>query len=248
MNPTTQNQSIDLRERQRRERNKHRVNNPFTQDRYVVWDGFSHLVPANGFAILEEFLTNKYLTETALWVINQKASNAITEENARRKTNNQLPMDRTRKTGEQLEFETPFYVDGGLYTQNEQILQQAQNIATDRDRMIFIIVKEYNLYGGLVEEFGMYQPLQQPKDSNQISVSITESLNSPAMSTGPTVIRHEGGSLDGINDNPTVSSTSNSITDELQAKDVFTLRKLAREKGIETEKTDKKADLIAKLT
>ena len=170
------------------------INNPFDEDRIVIWDGFPHVVPAHSFAILEEFLTNKYLTETALWVINKTADEAVIKENERRRTNNQLPMDRTRKTGEQLEFEAPFYVDGTLYTNDQQILQLAQNLPTDRERMIFIIVKQYNLYGGLVEEFGLGTPIQRIPQSNQISVSITESLSTldkmPEMQT----IKHEGGS------------------------------------------------------
>lgn len=40
----------------------------------------------------------------------------------------------------------------------------------------------------------------------------------------------------------------NSPVEDFSKKDVFTLRKIAKEKGIETEKTDKKDELIAKLS
>ena len=211
MNPKDQSNSIDARERVRKSYNKHRINNPFDKDYSVVWDGFHHVVKAHSFAILEEFLANKWLEEQCKRIITEKADKAIKDENKRRITNNQLPMDRTRKTGEQLEFESPFYANW------EASFKQ--------------IIKEYGLYGGLIEEYGMqYVPIA-PQQNNQMGRSIIEELGdeptTPQMAPAP-----EGGSL----------------TDELQSKDVFTLKKLAKEKGIETHLNDKKADLIAKLT
>lgn len=205
------NQSIDHRERVRRSYNKHRVNNPFDKDYSTIWDGFHHVVKAHSYAILEEFLANKWLEEQCERIITEKADKAVKAENERRRTNNQLPLDRTRKTGEQLEFESPFYAGW-----RESFPK---------------IIKEYGLYGGLVEEYGMQYVPMAPQPNSQMGRSIIDVLGdepiAPQMAPA-----HEGGSL----------------TDDLQTKDVFTLKKMAKEKGIETHLNDKKADLIAKLT
>ena len=153
MNP--QRQSIDQRERVRKSFDKFRVNNPFDKDYPVVWDGFAHVVPAKSYAILDRFLADKWLEEQGLRIMAETANKAVKDENERRRTSNQLPMDKTRKTGEQLEFENPFYKDPSVYTDDKVTLEAAQSIATDRERMIFVIVKKYGLYGGLTQEYGM---------------------------------------------------------------------------------------------
>lgn len=209
------NQSIDARERVRRSYNKHKVNNPFDKDYSTVWDGFHHVVKAHSFAILEEFLANKWLEEQCIRIITEEADTAVKTENERRRTNNQLPMDRTRKTGEQLEFESPYYA--GWRQKFPEV------------------VKKYGLYGGMVEEYGMqYLPSVAP-ENRQIARSLIEDLSiepvAPQMAPAP-----KSGPLEP------------NLVGDLQSKDVFSLRKIARERGIETSKTDKKEALIRMLT
>ncbi len=210
-----QAQSIDTRERVRKSFDKIKVNNPFDKDYPTFWDGFPHVVRAKSFAIMERFLAEKWLEEQCKRIITERADGAIKDENKRRITNNQLPMDKTRKTGEQYEFETSFYADWTAQFKN--------------------IVKEFGLYGGLVEEYGMnFQPEVAPQN-NQIVRSLLDELDEEPVQTKPEVV-HEGGNLEP------------SLVDELEGKDVFTLRKIAKEKGLVTERTDKKADLIKAIT
>lgn len=202
-------QSIDTRERIRRSMDKIRVNNPFDKPYATLWDGFPHVVPAHGFAIMERYLAEKWLEEQAKRVITERADNAIKAENKRRITSNQLPMDRTRKTGEQYEFETPFYANWS---------------ETQRQ-----VIKEFGLYGGIAQEYGMDYMPEMPKKNKELSTSIIDDLEKMTTTSMPSVVEP-------------------SIIDDLEGKDVFTLHKIAKEKGLETDKSDKKADLIRAIT
>lgn len=234
MNPTTsQQQSIDHRELERVSHNKIRVNNPFDDVRTVVWDGFHHPVPAHGYAILDQFLAFKYLEEQAILIMNQTGIQAVRDENKRRVTSNQLPLDRTTKTGEQLGFESPYYLDPSLYTQDPTILEVAQEIGNSRDRMIFVICQAKGLNGGLVEEYGMQYAPQANKPKGGLSwKDVVNRLPGvkPEVAQAPI--------------NPVVTSDVTDLNSLSQPK----LRSMAKNMGIESEKTDKKADLIAKIS
>lgn len=217
------NQSIDARERVRKSFDKIRVNNPFDKPYSTIWDGFHHVVPAHGFAILERFLAEKWLEEQCKRIITERADGSIKAENKRRVDNGMAVMDKTRKTGEQYEFETPFYA----------------NWTTQFPA----IIKEFGLYGGIAQEYGMEYVPQAPQVNNQIVGSLIDELERqpvaqmnaqvmPVMTSPPTEV--------------TVGSTS--LIDSLESKSQPALRKIAKEKGIETKNTDKKADLIAKIS
>lgn len=233
MNPSTAQQtSIDHRELERVSHNKIRVNNPFDDVRTVIWDGFHHPVPAHGFAILDQFLAFKYLEEQAMLIMNQTGMQAVRDENKRRVHSNQLPLDRTTKTGEQLGFESPYYVDPTLYTQDQTILEVAQEIGNSRDRMIFVICQAKGLNGGLVEEYGMQYMPQANKPKGGLSWK-------------DVVHRLPGVKPEVSQPAPLVPATPSV---NLDAMNQPALRSMAKKMGIETEKTDKKADLIKAIS
>lgn len=212
MNPN-QNQSIDTRERIRRSFDKIRVNNPFDIGYATIWDGFHHVVPAKSFAILDRFLAEKWLEEQAKRIITEKADAAVKTENKRRIDNGMAVMDKTRKTGEQYEFETPFYANWtASFTE---------------------VIKEYGLYGGIAQEYGLEYIPQAPATNNQIASSLIDELEK-----APQQVKMA----------PTPTMKVASLVDELEKKDIFTLHKIAREKGLTTEKTDKKEDLIRRIS
>lgn len=206
-----QTNSVDHRELVRKSFDKIKVINPFDKPYSTVWDGFHHVVPAKSFAILDRFLAEKWLEEQCKRIITEGADNAVKAENQRRIKNGMAIMDKTRKTGEQYEFETPFYAN---WTANFNT-----------------IIKEYGLYGGIAQEYGMeYVPQVAPQD-NRIVGSIIDELEKT-----PEPIKYA----------PQPIQTG-SIVDQLEGKSQFELRKIAKEKGIETAKTDKKADLISSI-
>lgn len=211
-----QPQSIDVKERVRKSLDKIRINNPFDYDLTVVWDGFFHVIRAKSFAIVERYLADKYLMEQCKRIITERTDKLMKEEDARRKSNNQLPMDRTMLTGEKLAFESEHYLGW-----------------TSRFKDI---IKEYGLYGGIAEEYGMqYVPQEAPKNAPMHSSLIDEmeeADNEPRMATNQ----------------PVSVPNERSLVDELENKDVFTLKKIAKERGIVTEKTVKKDELIRLLT
>lgn len=207
----TQKQSIDTRERVRKSFDKIRVNNPFDIPYSTIWDGFHHVVPAKSFAILDRFLAEKWLEEQCKRIVTEKADNAVKVENKRRIEHGMAIMDKTRKTGEQYEFETPFYANWTAGFAN--------------------IIKEYGLYGGIIQEYGMEYVPQAPQNNNQIVGSLIDELEKTPTPFPIAATPHESGKLE-------------SIIDELEGKSQPQLRAIAKEKGIETQNTDKKADLI----
>lgn len=211
---TQQRSSIDQRERVRKSFDKIRVNNPFDKDYSTIWDGFHHIVRARSFAILERFLAEKWLREQCKRIVTEEADSAIKAENERRKHNNQLPMDKTRKTGEQLEFEAPYYANW--------------------ESRFPELIKKYNLYGGIIQEYGMEYVPQSINQNTEIAGSLIEQLETP-QNTPMVAPEHEGGKLE-------------SIIDNLESKGVFELRKIAKGKGLAVQKTDKKSDLIKAIT
>lgn len=221
MNPQNQNKSIDQRERVRKSFDKIRVNNPFDRPYSTIWDGFHHVVPARSYAILERFLAEKWLEEQCKRIMTERADLAVKAENKRRVENGMAVMDKTRKTGEQYEFETPFLSNW-----------------TSRFKDI---VKEFGLYGGVAQEYGLEYVPQAPQQNSQVVGSLIDELE--AAPTELPQAQVESRPLE------TVTLGSNtSLIDELEKKDVFTLRKLAKEKGITMEKDSKKADLIRAIS
>ena len=210
MNPQQQNNSIDQRERVRKSFDKIKVLNPTDRDRSTVWDGFHHIVKAHSYAILDRFLAEKYLEEFCKEIITQRADSAVKAENKRRVENGMAIMDKTRKTGEQYEFETPFYANWNA--------------------SFPAIVRELGLYGGIEQEYGLEYVPQAPPQNTQIVGSLIDDLEKT-----PAPIKVAPASPGGLIDN-------------LEGKSQFELRAIATQKGIATEKTDKKEDLIRQIS
>lgn len=206
----SKSQSIDVRERIRKSFDKIKVINPFDVPYSTIWDGFHHVVPAHGFAILDRFLAEKWLEEQCKRIITETADKAVKAENKRRVENGMAIMDKTRKTGEQYEFESPFYANWTTQFAN--------------------VIKENGLYGGIAQEYGMEYVPQQPEKSRDMNSSLIDELE--AAPVQPKLAPVQSGTL----------------IDNLEDKGVFELRKIAKEKGIETQLTDKKADLIAAIS
>lgn len=209
--------SIDHRELQRRSLDKIRINNPFDDDRTTFWDGFPHVVKAHSYAIKERYIADKWLREQAKRIITERADNAIKDENKRRVDRGMSPMDHTMKTGEQMGFEGKFYA-GWNTTQVE-------------------VIKEYGLYGGIAEEYGMdYVPgYEEPQKASPMTTLLDSLEKEPAGAAKQVYTKPE-----------TVAMTD--TVDSLENMNQFQLRKMAKERGIATQKTDKKEDLIRQLS
>jgi ABC-type Fe3+-citrate transport system substrate-binding protein len=87
-----------------------------------------------------------------------------------------------------------------------------------------------SLYGGLVEEYGLNISVQNATKSN-LSPSDEQLLDEIQSETLITTDVSEKAPIE-----------------ELEDKNVFQLQKMAREKGLEVDKTDKKDELIAKIS
>lgn len=210
--------SIDAIERERKSLDKIILNNPFDDDRVTYWQRFPHVVPAHGTAIKERYIATKWLEEQAKRIITEEADQAVKEENERRRSNNQLPMDRTRKTGEQLEFESQFF--------------------TGWQEKIVETIKKYGLYGGVAEEFGLnYTPLSTEQRTMPNDTPLLDKLEDY---TPPP--------LPPLNPDPVPVRTPADILDTLEGKSQPELRSIAKARGITTKNTDTKAELIKMIS
>lgn len=215
--------NIDFRERERRSHDKIRVNNPFDKDYPVVWDGFHHVVRARSYAILDRYLADKWLREQGQRLVIEEADKAVKDENDRRVAKGLAKMDPTQHTNEQLGYEERFYA--GWTEKNGPVVRK---------------IKEHALYGGVVEEFGLqYVPQATRNPSNDLNESLTEDLDSIQKAIDDSPIRETQ-----VQSIP----LEESLVDMLEGKSQPELRKLAKEKGITTQNTDKKADLIKILS
>lgn len=225
--------SIDHREMQRRSLDKIRINNPFDFDAVVVWDGFQHIIPRQSYAVKERYIAEKYLREMAERIITEGADLAAVKENERRVKSGMSEMDKSMRTNEKVTFDTPFYANWGVTKINT--------------------IKQYNLYGGIVEEFGMqFLPTEIPQmnqpDPNKglidqldivqqpspVAPTISHPLTQPQSTTTPIM--------------PPETPKVESLIDSLEGLTQPQLRAMARDKGMETQNTDKKADLIRLLS
>lgn len=216
--------SIDHREAQRKSLDKIRINNPFNEDIVVRWDRFPHIVPKQGYAIKERYIAEKYLREVSQRILTQRNDKLRNEENKRRTDKGQPKMSRYQ---DEVMFETDLYANWGQ--------KQLE------------IIKQYNLYGGVVEEFGMaYLPSDTPTSVDP-EKSLIERLEAPETPTQQ-LTRKSNEELTLAEQESTPQPSTDSLIDNLEGKSQFELRKIAKEKGLTTQKTDKKADLIAAIS
>ncbi len=222
--------SIDHRELLRKSFDKIRINNPFAEDIVVRWDGFPHVIPANGYAIKERYIAEKYLKETAKRYITQKNDMARNKENERRIQHGGAKMNRWM---EEVTFEQDLYANWPT--------KQVQAI------------KELGLYGGVAENYGMDRVpgegvMAEAPDPN---MSIIEQLEKPDFDNSPLTNSAVSGeqklTMTPLEEANQAKTPINDLISVLENKSQMQLRSIAKAQGITTHNTDKKADLIAMI-
>jgi len=214
----SKDQSLVHREMARKAQDVHRIRNPRDTDFEIVWDGYiTDVVPAGGTADVETYKVDKYLREMTDLILGEKQNRLIEEENKRRE-------DRGEKTMEKWTGETQHVLEGKF------ALTEGPGSAEAR-------MKVYKqLYVGLVKEYGM-QKIDKVKREEKPTTH--EQLMGKILSSEPL----ESNS----NMPPIIETPSGSPKTPLEELKQPQLRKIAREKGIPESKTDKKAELIAKI-
>lgn len=126
-----------IQELERRANDTLIVYNPLDEDYIVEWDrrgGVKRFrVRSKQEAYIPRYIAVKYLKEMFTKIVNKKAADAIAKENERRVKAGMAIMDKTQRTGEQAQFESPFY-----------------NMEDDETKKILSV-----LYVGVDREFGI---------------------------------------------------------------------------------------------
>jgi hypothetical protein len=158
-----------LQEIERRANDLLRVFNPLEEDYVVVWDrrGGEKLfrVPAKSEEVLIRYIAEKYIKEMYEKILNDKAHDAIVAENERRVSKGMAEMDKTQRTGEQMQFEAKFYSP------------------SDEEAKKIISI----LYVGLEREYGVdkgYRPGQTKTDDRPAFTKALESVSQDKGYTG----------------------------------------------------------------
>lgn len=216
MPTNNQDQSLVHREMARRAQDVHRVRNPRSEDYKLTWDGYIHLVPANGTADIQTYLVDKYLREMTDLILREKQDNAVKEENKLRLSRGEKTMDK---------WETQHVFESGVATSGGMNDPEAR----------MEIYKE--LYVGLVKEYGVERV---EKEKAEAIPTTHEQLMGQLLGSRQRVVDSEPPILQ--------KGTSDSPQTPLQQMTQFELRKVAKEKGIETTKKDKKDELISRIS
>jgi len=211
-------QSLIHREMKRRSQDTHRVKNIRDEDFELVWDSYVDIVPANGTADLSTFKTDKYLKEMANLILGKRQKKEIEKENKRRKELGQKEMEKW--TGEaQHNLESKFALEKGISNPEERM-------------------KIYRkLYVGLVKEYGVdklskKESVAKPDTHEDM---MTELLGKRAPVEEPKAPIEQ----------KTTDGTTKTPLEEMNQPQ---LRKVAKEMGIETSKTDKKQVLMDRIS
>lgn len=160
------------RELQRKSLDQIKCLNPFDVDREVIWDGFRHVVPANGERVLYRYLAVKYFRETTDWAIYEEEKEAFERQNKKRMDKGQPPM--TPQEREQFD------------------MQYGYNLSNENKRKEILD----QLYGGLVEEYGLDMPTPQKvvrKDERTFEEKLLEEMEgtAPAVQHEPAKIEEQ---------------------------------------------------------
>ena len=229
--------AFDLREMERRSQDQIIVNNHSDEPQTVLWNSFVHTVPPHSYAIFPRYLAEKYLTEQTARILNEITKKAIKEEDERRLSKGMARLNRDSLSLELENFEMKYYTDPRMHTEDESTLQEFNSLPSAiplNQRMQWLIVKLHGLFGGIDREFGLeYIDVNMPKLNPNLS--LIEILNKEVPTTSFKKAEVKSSPL------------APDITD-LMSKDVFTLRKIAKEKGLTPEKTATKEDLIRSIT
>ena len=210
--------SLIHREMARKSQDVHRVLNPTNEDYKLVWDGYVDTVPAGKTLDVETFKVDKYLREMTDLILSERQQKAVDEENKRRRDRGEKEMEKW--TGEaQHVLEGKFALEKGVGNLEARMKVYKQ------------------LYVGLVKEYGIEKVERQKTEatpsthdelmSQILGMKVPESESKPPILTEP---------------------TTNTPKTPLAQMNQPQLRKIAKEKGLNTKKTDKKAELIEKIS
>jgi len=150
--------SAKQQEMERRANDLIRIYNPLDKRYVVKYDkrGGTKLFPieAKSESVVVRYIADKYTKEMYNLIISKEASDAITAENERRVEKGMAVMDKTQKTGEQMQFETPYYMPN-----NEKAMK------------ILSV-----LWVGTESEFGVDQVLEDESDPTDTRTTFEKSL------------------------------------------------------------------------
>src|SRR3990167_605472 len=210
--------SLIHRELARKAQDVYRVKNPRNEDYKLVWDSYTEIIPANGTADLPTYKMEKYLKEMTDLILREQQDHAVKEENERRRSRGEKEMEKYHG-GDQPILEGKFAFEKG--------------VANPEVRM-----KVYQeLFLGLIREYGT--DIVQ-REQAEATPTTHEQIMGKLLASRTPISLHEP---------PIVTeSTTGTPTTPLGQLNQFQLRRVAREKGLPTEKTDKKSELIQKIS
>lgn len=133
------------REMYRKSLDELRVFNPLSEDRIVVYGGFSHRVPSKEETVLVRYIAEKFVKETIDFMINKDESEAVEKENNRRKKNGHPLL--TAQEREQ------FDISQKLTTSNEVLREKYMKI----------------VYKGVAKQYGFEMPEQKAIETDRRS-------------------------------------------------------------------------------
>lgn len=231
--PEAQQKQATLKEMARRSQDRIRVYNPLDEDYTVRFDSIGFVIPNRnkdnghgmGVAVVFRYVAQNYLTQMIDLLLTSKLDDAVKLENERRAKLGMLPMTKFIG-GEELMFTQ------SLRTDNQEA----------RRRLVPVI------WLGLAERYGTEAREEsisgKPKDDRPLDERLlTEIENQPSVMPQKAVDEEKEG-IEDVSENVAVSQP----LEDLKTKDVFTLHKIAKEKGIEVEKTAKKDELIKAIS
>lgn len=209
-----QDSSLIHREMARKSQDIHRIKNPTDENFDLIWDSYVDTIPANGTADLPFYKVNKYLEEMASLIFKQRQREHIEKENERRRGRGEKEMDKWSGEAQHI-MEGKFTLEHG--------------IANPEARMA--LYKE--LYVGLIKEYGIDKVHKEKYES---TASTHDGLMDQLLSAEPLESDAEVAPIEKTQDDTPQTP--------LEQMNQPQLRKVAKEKGISTEKTDKKDALI----
>ena len=218
------------KELERSSKDRIRVYNPTEQDFDVYNDGYRWTVPAknrdNGFGegqqVFPRYLAVSFVQKLCDKIFMNDMDQAVKKENDRRV---EKGLAKLNKWEEQAPFEIEY----------SQITEENK---TKRKEMMM------SMWLGIEEEYGadmIKEREQRPRP--QSDDDFLKGLSSRRATVKPEIGLELPKASQALPAQQEVSAL-----DELRSKNQFQLRAIAKEKGLETDKSDKKADLIERLT
>ena len=236
-----------LKEMQRRANDRIRVYNPTDEDFKVAWDttgsGGVWTVPARtkdrgrglGQEVLPRYVAISYVKHMTDKILGERMVNAVRAEDQRRIANGMRPMEIYGNTPESREvFEKKFKTDD--MDSRAKIL-----------KILWVgIEEEYvselasNNGEAKIEERSVDEQILDTLERTAQPITEFPELDlGDNLSVAPRIIAQEA--------SQNKETTNTPDLDTLASKDVFTLRKMARERGIDAPKTSTKQDLLKLL-